>query len=217
MLNKYFEKIFVINLSLTGNKEIDTVNINRMKKVDNLFSEYDIKYSKVTGIYGAGLDTSKIEFNNDIRWNVGAYGLVLTTINILEEAIENNYENILIFEDDIEFHHMFRHLITKMLDTMPPYWDIFFLGVTKTIPQAPYNHHINKLYGGVSCHAYAINKHMYKTYLDLLKQFNNPIDVYTNYIAAKYSNTYTLYPNMVYQYSGYSNIEGKDYDTSFTK
>jgi len=69
------------------------------------------RISAVNGVY---------EYYIGCSYSVGAYGLVLTHLNILDDAINNDYENILIFEDDImfvdNFNTKFNEFIVPLLN-----------------------------------------------------------------------------------------------------
>lgn len=206
MLNDYFDKIYVINLD----KRKD-----RLENCTKEFKKIGATFERVAAIDGSKLD---IEVDSSkMRWNKGAYALTLTTIKILEEAIEKGYNNILIMEDDIEFHPLFDINAKSVLETVPEKYDLAFLGYTHTRPPVKYNGYWKKMIAAFSCHAYSVNKHMMNFYLSLLKKLDSPIDHHTNVIIGSRLNSYSSYDKLVYQIDGISDIEGGFYNVGFTR
>ena len=58
----------------------------------------------------------------------GAWGYLKTMIGILEDALENDYERILVLDDDVLFHRSFHELFARMVPQMPDDWLIMQLG-----------------------------------------------------------------------------------------
>lgn len=207
MLNKYFDKIYLINLDRRK---------DRLESSQKEFDRIDSTFTRFPAIDGALLDI-KIETPDNIRWNKAAYALVKTTINLLDDAIENKYNRILIFEDDIEFNPIFDITVEKYLNTLPNKYDLAFLGITHTASPTLFNPYWEKIRSCVSCHAYSISKHMFKPYKTLLENFDKPIDYYTNIIIGSRLNSYSTIKKLVYQKNGISDIEGGYYNTEFTR
>jgi GR25 family glycosyltransferase involved in LPS biosynthesis len=207
MLNKYFDKIYLINLDRRP---------DRLEECEKEFEKIDSTFTRWKAIDGKDLDI-EIKQEDGLRWNKSAYALTLTTIEILKDAIENDYNNILIMEDDIEFHPCFDILIETFLNTMPNKYDLLFLGYTNTSSPSVFNSHWDKVRSSFSCHAYSIGKHMLKPYMKLLSNLDKPIDFYTNTIIGSRLNSFNSKTKLVYQKNGISDIEGGFYNVNFTR
>lgn len=208
MLNKYFDKIYLINLD----KRTD-----RLEKCNEEFAKINSTFTRVSAIDGSTLGLVLDNKGGTVRWNLGAYALVQTTINILQDAIDNNYERILIFEDDIEFTQIFDLAIEDYMMTMPEKYDLAFLGITHTGSPSMYNTHWDRVRSAFSCHAYSVGKHMLENYKKLLSNLDNPIDYYTNIIIGSRMNSFSTHRKLVYQINGVSDIEGGYYNVDFTR
>jgi GR25 family glycosyltransferase involved in LPS biosynthesis len=207
MFEKYFNKTYLINLD------------RREDRLESSLLEFDkinSSFTRFPAIDGSILDI-EIETTDNLRWNKSAYALTLTTIEILKDAIENEYENILIFEDDVEFHPCFDILFDSYMISAPKKYDFLFLGYTNTSAPSTYNTHWDKVRSSFSCHAYAINKHMFKPFLKLLSNLDKPIDYYTNIIIGSRLNSFNSKTKLVYQKNGISDIEGGFYNVNFTR
>jgi GR25 family glycosyltransferase involved in LPS biosynthesis len=138
--------------------------------------------------------------------------LVLTNIKILEEAIEKNYNSVLIFEDDIEFTDEI-NLISEYFKFLPKDWDMLYFGGNHNThiriePPVIINEKVCKLHSTFSTHCVAINKKSFKTILDRLKKCDNALDVI--YVELQKSlNVYSFYPLIATQRVSYSDIENK--------
>lgn len=108
-LNKIFEKIYVINLKRRRDRRV--LCSQKLEKMGIIFQYID-------GVDGSDsrYDTlcSMILKKKD-TWikSRGAIGLLMTYKVIMEDALEKKYNNILILEDDINFHKQFEYLLQK--------------------------------------------------------------------------------------------------------
>ena len=103
MWTDFFDKIYCINLP---------------KRVDRLilFCEEMDKYN------------INFEIVNGIEHEKGAEGLRQVVENIFNEAVEKNYENILIFEDDCYFLCDPNPIMEQAVKELPEYYHILYLG-----------------------------------------------------------------------------------------
>ena len=111
-LNDYFDKIYCINLD----KRTD-----RWKESTDEFKKWDI--SGVTR-YSA-VDGSLLNINTNLL--TGEIGILKTHIDILNEAIDNEYGSILLIEDDIMFTDEILSL-DKHMSLLPSKWDMIYFG-----------------------------------------------------------------------------------------
>ncbi len=208
MLNKYFDKIYVINLDR---------RTDRLESITAEFERIGSTFTRISAIDGNTLDVEPDNKNGTLRWNKAAYALALTTIQILEDAIANNYENILIFEDDVKFNPLIDLIGDEFLCSMPKKYDLVFLGLAHTGYPTLYNPYWDKVKSCFGCHAYGVGKHMLLSYKKLLEKLDRPIDHYTNIIIGSRLNSFSTRKKLAYQESGISDIEGGYYNVSFTK
>lgn len=207
MLNEYFDNTYVINLDKRG---------DRLEECNKAFDSIGATFERVSAVDGSKLDIV-VDNPDNQRWNKGAYALTLTTIKVLEDAIEKGYESVLIMEDDIGFHPLFDIIAEDTLKRMPDKYDLAFLGYTHTRRPVPHNGNWKKMIAAYSCHAYAVNRHIMKFYLSLLKKLNAPIDFHTNKIIGGRLNSFSTNDKLVHQVDGFSDIAGEHYDVSFTR
>ena len=121
-MEKYFDKIYCINLNRREDRWNET--LEELKKWG--LSDSVSRYSAIDGN----------TLNNDTVINNGELGILTTHINIITEAKENNYNNILILEDDIEFTKEIEN-IDEYMSLVPSDWDMLYFG-------GNHNKHIGK-------------------------------------------------------------------------
>jgi GR25 family glycosyltransferase involved in LPS biosynthesis len=138
--------------------------------------------------------------NNDIV-NRGQWGCLYSHINIIRDALKNDYESILILEDDIILTDNIHIKIEKLKQFIKGHenWGIIYLGASQhiwnniTICEDYY--HPNNTTGTF---AYMIHNSFYQIILDELLKFKKPIDNYLVDIQKKYKDyMYVLYPNII--------------------
>jgi FkbM family methyltransferase len=187
-ITEYIEKVVYINLEhRTDRKEL-------IEKELSIFS------------------SKKVVRFNAIKEDNGHIGASKSHIEVLKLAIKNNWENVLVVEDDATWHNLengypiFEKLIKENYDVI-----LFGFGECNYIINENY-----KLSKAISATAYLIKNHYYATLLQnfeesLEKLIVNPswyncIDQGWHKLMAS-DNWYGIYPVILYQRDGYSDIE----------
>jgi GR25 family glycosyltransferase involved in LPS biosynthesis len=202
-----FDETFLINLK----KREDRLH-NFIDQVNN----YDLGKFKVF----EAIDGSSIPENYP-NVSTGNVGLLHSGIQIIEESIKNNYEKILIIEDDCVFNENVKD-IDVYFEHLPPNWDMVYFGGNHnphidTPKPIIINDKVVKVHNTFTTHCVAINKNMFLIILELLKTFGGPIDVLYQTLQSNY-NVYCFNPLIATQMVGFSDIENMnvDYNTIIT-
>jgi GR25 family glycosyltransferase involved in LPS biosynthesis len=191
-----FDKVYCISLEHRDDRKISFVSQVKKHNLGNF--EF---YKAVNGN----------EIHNPYFLNNGAYGLILTNIEILNDCVKNNYKKVLILEDDCYFTDDVKN-IDEFFNFLPDDWDMFYLGGNHN-GQNPVkiNDKILKLNYTFTTHFVAIKETMFSLILDNLNNFSSPIDV----IYSKIQNSHNVYCSemcVAKQINGYSDIENKIVD-----
>ena len=163
--------------------------INRAERQDR--SEAFIKRAFEVGILPKRQEAVKPEFeyvkylyegHEDIT-RAEKISCTLSHQSIIQEAKNNNYDCILIFEDDCLFLDNFKEKLSKSIFDLKNFeWDIFYLGgePNNYLHQISDSLYTMKERGGIYClHAYAIHKRFYDKILSIEA---NKISILDNYI-----------------------------------
>ena len=153
-INNYFDQVYVINLD---------IRTDRMKIVDTLLVEYNINYKRISGVY---LKDKYQDITNSTTGtsSLGHLGCILSHVGCCNDAIANNYNRILVLEDDIKllennikqinYNQLFNEI--KSVD-----WDLFYLGATFNDKLLKVTKHLDRPSGSVwATQSIAYNKNM---------------------------------------------------------
>lgn len=160
----------------------------------------------------------KVSRFSAIKTEYGAIGCSISHIQVLKMAIQNNWNNILILEDDVEWNNFEQgYAILNKLASNP--YDVIMLGGSFV----SYNSDTYKLYSAKTTTAYLVNKHYMRTLLSnfeegLQKFISEPskcelyaIDTYVHSMQHR-DNWFIVQPPLVYQKPSYSDICNADVD-----
>lgn len=196
-----FDKTFLINLK----KREDRLN-DFISQVNH----YDLgEFEVFEAVDGSSLKNEYKHLNN------GELGIIYSTIRILEKSIKNNYETILIIEDDCKFNNNLYNL-NEYFEKLPNDWDFVYFGGNHNthsgvINLDRVNDKIIKVYNTYAAHCVLIHKRMFEIIIGELKKFNYQSDVVYQKLQNNY-NFYSFNPLIATQSPGFSNIQNMNVD-----
>jgi len=135
----------------------------------------------------------------------------------LLDARANNYDKVLIFEDDVELHSEFSKIASEFLEEVPENWDMIYFGANTarnvSVKVSSRVNLANSLLGG---HAYAVNRKAYDRLIFALE--NEPFQVDETYSKIHtFMNTYLCDPIIAWQREGWSDINNQHVNYHFLK
>jgi len=147
----------------------------------------------------------------------GAWGYLKTMILILEKAIKEDLESMLVLDDDVLFHKNISELFAEFIRQVPQDWKILQLGTLQYHWGEKWITWVSKnVYrcNGTSIASHAVGMH-YTTFPLLLNQcykFNLPYDEGPLHKAKKVfaSQSFTFYPNLIIQNTAESDINSSN-------
>lgn len=187
-LNDHFDKIYV---PFINDKELLNIKNKLNKRSINPYY-----YPAVVG------NEKAREFSQLERCNIktlGAFGHVNTFIGILSDAIDKNYNKILILEPDIYFAKDFDRLVETYLKLD---YDVLYFGASQykwlCIDQDNDIRERGYYKANNTCGTFAIglDRNVFQEYLNILKKFEYPSDICLFDIHKKY-NCLVAYPNII--------------------
>ena len=133
-------------------------------------------------------------------------GCYKSHLAILKKAYGEN-ENVLIFEDDVEFIQN-KEIIERALDELSSLpWQMFYLGGNILRPFFQQTPHLALLTHCQSTHAYGVNKEFLKPLIYFLEEKEYIIDVLYAESVVSQTNCFITVPMVAIQRADYSNIE----------
>ena len=188
---------------------------DRMSSVDKIMKKLGLNYKRITGV-----DGNKVynEYKKKTKLNPGQLGCLLSHQNILKDAIKNNYNNILVLEDDIlfhkEFHNEFKKKYKYLIDREKNY-DLIYLGAHqkhnwKDIKLNRHYYNSKKLDGTF---AMIINKSLFNSIFERANKLDKPIDRILYYYFQEQKKSFCFNPNIITaKMNIFSNTENKFYN-----
>jgi glycosyl transferase family 25 len=163
-----------------------------------------------------------VERFDAIKMSIGAIGCSMSHLQVLQNALNNNSDHVLIVEDDIQFlePEIFKTNFNRFLEKHGNNWDVILLAGNNVGPYELVDETCIKVSSCQTTTGYLVNGHYIKK---LLKNFKTGLDNFiTNptqpYLYAidqfwfslqKTDNWYLIIPPTVFQRENYSDIEKK--------
>lgn len=195
ILNKYFDKIYYINLERRVDRNEQCVHeLNKNNIIAERFNAIDYK-----------------EMNLE-PW----MGCLLSNLEIIKESKSSGFDCVLILEDDVVFVDKLEELFIEYINQVPDNWDMLYLSGNHN---QHCGSHINNISENVikctltySTHSFAVKSSVYDLIIDYLtNNQNKPVDVLYTKIQS-ICNAYSLFPGLTTQRVGFSDIENKIVD-----
>lgn len=205
--DRYFDKIYCINLENRNDRWTDCENEFRKQDIRNV-----IQFKAVDGISANGESFGKmgVEGNDLIssEKRLRRFGCLLSHLNVIMDAKSNNYSKILLLEDDVQFIDQVKNKFDFIEKDIPPGWSLLYFGgnekqksrVTKI------NDNVVQVYHMLMAHAVGIDCNIYDVLINELSKYALPVDVYYTEIQKRYA-CYAFSPFLAWQRAGWSDIE----------
>lgn len=202
--NNNIDKIYVINLKK---------NQDRLEKFMENAKKANVKVERFDAVYGKELSKDHPDilkyFVKDHGLNPGKIGCALSHIKIWEDAINNNYNNIIVFEDDAIIPKDFWDKFNEAYNELPEDWDIVYMGLNWPYVRKISNNISKVIYkksnSNFGTHAMLINVNYIKKLINI--KISDPIDLFIkNHNNEKFYFSYNL--KIIYDQTFNSTIWG---------
>ena len=214
-VNDFFDKIYCINLPERTDK---------WKECEDEFNKHNLIVEKYDALKGYKKNTLL----------AGEVGLILTNIEILKDAITNNYNKILILEDDVIFNDDFNEKFESKISDLPDDWETLHLGGNHFFDRGlgkfkSINNDINFIINGntyreldndicttawsQTTHAVGVHSNIFNELLTSALKLERQIDnVYCEFQQSDIHKTYAFLPSICLQRPTHSDIQGRFVD-----
>jgi GR25 family glycosyltransferase involved in LPS biosynthesis len=206
-LNSYFDKIYCINLDR---------RTDRWEECLIEFEKHSIDVERFSAIDGKDLKLLS-------GLNSGQVGAIYSHIGVIQKSKESNLDNVLILEDDVEFHDNVNQMFFDYIENVPSDWDIIFFGgnhsennIWMTEPLIPVTEHVYKIIRSYANHCYAVKNTVYDKLIEALSRKDKPNDVLVSNIQ-KELNCYLFRPHLAWQRPSYSDLQEEFTEYLFLK
>lgn len=160
------------------------------------------------------LNTFNIKPKRD--FSIGMISCFLSHIQVWKEGIHNQYDSIIVLEDDVFMNEDFSEQLSNVLNSLPEDYDFAFLGYYKhTTNKIDYidNEHWQLCSSWHGAHCYLINLKSMKDKIYLFNDMKYQIDFQIRYLSNKNNiNTYFLKDSIAHQIGFDTTVQKQLYD-----
>jgi GR25 family glycosyltransferase involved in LPS biosynthesis len=174
--------VYVINLDRRA---------DRLKRITKQLNDLGISFERFKAI-------DQIDINSS-----GIVACAMSHKAVLQDAILNGYDKILVLEDDALFVDNFKEELNEAMSQVPDDWQMIYFGSAGTRGNM-ISPRVQKSLYALTTHAMAIDKSIYQRLIDLNKEDRHVDEVYGSIM--EFINGYTVHPSIIKQSGGYSDI-----------
>lgn len=217
------DRIFLLNLKSRpdrlkrSKKEFETINIDKY----TIFEAYGLD-SIIPEQYVKRLEDYK---NNNSNYKLRKVdeAIKISYVDIMRMAIENNYKNIMIFEDDFMFKDNYEETLSMALEQLVEReWDWFQLGGNYKYLDGCFNvgekikenvttitSNLLKMNRVLTTHAQIVNNTVFEYIYNNMLESNRTIDGFLAFETQPKYNFYLCHPGVCTQRPDFSDLEEK--------
>jgi GR25 family glycosyltransferase involved in LPS biosynthesis len=195
LINQLFPHKVCINLDR---------RIERWERMQDKFQQHGIhavrRFAAVDG------DTTTIPTN----WpgTPGAYGCLLSHLEVVREARRLGLPNILIFEDDVVFDDQFEQKFSEYIQQLPADWDMLFFGALHKDELIKVSENVGRITQSNSTYACALRETVFDAFIELNSKGEEVLDV-NSLVLQKQFNCYCFLPHLAWVEDAYSDAQQK--------
>lgn len=199
------EKIFCINLDHRKDRREACESIFKRLKLDVEFF--------------SAIDGKKINVQNK-KISDGHVGCCLSHREIYKIIEKSSWNNVLILEDDVEFHENIESLFEEYYKQVPEDWNLLYFGGNHNRQKYKMiNQNIHRLSKTYTTHCYMVKKNAIPVILRQLSEeriYNHEVDVHLSFVQ-NIIPCYGFIPHLAWQRSSYSDILDANTNYEFLK
>ena len=138
----------------------------------------------------------------------GAYGCLLSHLEVVREARRRGLPSILIFEDDVVFDDQFEQKFSEYIGQMPADWDMLFFGALHKDELIRVSENIGRITQSNSTYACVLRDTVFDAFIELNSRANEVLDV-NSLVLQQQFNCYCFLPHLAWVEVAYSDAQQK--------
>ena len=142
------------------------------------------------------------------KHTAGAYGCLLSHVQVVQAARESGHESVLIFEDDAVLDPEFTNKFAAFSGELPPDWDMLYFGALHKDEPLKVSDHVYRITKGNSTYAYALKRTVFEAFVELNLRAEQVLDVNAYDLQQRF-NCYCFLPNLAWVQSEYSDVQNR--------
>ncbi len=152
------------------------------------------------------LDGDKMKLPANWVHTPGAYGCLLSHLQVVREARRLGVPSVLIFEDDVGFDDHLEKKFSIYIDQLPPDWDMLFFGALHKDEPIKVADNIARITQAYSTYAYVLKDTMFDDFIELNRKTEHELD--NNSLVLQHQfNCYCFMPHLAWVETDYSDAQ----------
>ena len=140
--------------------------------------------------------------------SAGAYGCLLSHVEVVREAQRSNAPSVLIFEDDTVLDPDFQSKFASFIQEVPDDWDMLYFGALHKDEPVKISEHVARITKANSTYAYALKNTVYDAFVELNARAEHVLDM-NSYLLQERFNCYCFMPNLAWVEAEYSDVQNR--------
>src|SRR5689334_902750 len=141
----------------------------------------------------------------------GAYGCLLSHLEIVREARRLKLSSIRIFEDDVVFDDQIKQKFSEYVRQLPADWDMLFFGALHKDELIKVSDHIGRITQSNSTYACVLRDTIFDAFIELNSRGDEVLDV-NSLVLQQQFNCYCFMPHLAWVEVAYSDAQQKPVD-----
>jgi len=195
MLNRQFPHKVCINLDRRA---------DRWQRMQAEFARHDIENVRRF----SACDGNALVLPAHWKHTAGAYGCLLSHVQVVQAARELGHESVLIFEDDAVFASEFTSKFASFVKELPADWDMLYFGALHKDAPVRAGDHVYRITKANSTYAYALKRTVFDAFVELNARAEQVLDVNAYQLQERF-NCYCFMPNLAWVQSEYSDVQNR--------
>src|SRR6476659_1878418 len=142
------------------------------------------------------------------KHTAGAYGCLLSHLQVVQAARELGHESVLIFEDDAVFDPEFTTKFASFVAEVPSDWDMLYFGALHKDEPIKVSDHVYRITKANSTYAYALKRTAFDAFVELNARAADVLDVNAYELQVRF-NYYCFMSNVAWVECEYSDVQNR--------
>ena len=156
----------------------------------------------------AAIDGNKVAKPTNWAHSAGAYGCLLSHVEVVREARESGADSVLIFEDDAVLAPDFQDRFAGYFKEVPDDWDMLYLGALHKDEPIRISEHAGRITKANSTYAYALKRTVFDEFIALNSRAEHVLDMNSYQLQERF-NCYCFMPNLAWVEAEYSDVQNR--------
>jgi glycosyl transferase, family 25 len=173
------------------------INLNRRperwEQSQHEFARHQIKFVRRF----PALDGTALSIPSHWDYTPGAYGCLLSHLEVVREAQKRNLSSVLIFEDDVALAADFQEKFKRYIGGVPTDWDMLFFGAFHDALPIPVSENVYRISRADSTFAYALNHTIFDKFITSNSGASIPVDRNNRQLQTEF-NCYCFMPHLAW-------------------